>query len=281
MKLSDKLLVEATESDLERVLTLLEVDYTDMSYNQKRDAVVANFTDLTGWYFNNRIYDFQIEEIIKIILTQAELDLLEEDYQEWVDLHMTYRTKAVAAAAGQGFTFSYDGNLLEPTVGTITGVVASGILAAQDITLSISVTGDDLQAARDAVLVGEVISKQQTDNPEGYNMNYNGVDDPAFQVSKFSNGFSWDTDNIYDYVALNDGNGNPQLISNLPFEDIYDYLQETWFKTVMLSNAIASYKEKYVHLRLDATRRMNISAKNELLNFKDYIDLMGDTEYGD
>ena len=276
---SELYLEVALESDLERVLRVLDVTYTDMSFLQKRDAVVSNFTDLTGWYFNETIYKFQIEEIIKIVLTQQQITVDEEEYTEWIELHDKFRAEALAAASGAGFSYSYTGKLFDPTTGTITGVVASGFEKAETITLSMPGTSGMELMGRNGAFVNEVTSIQMTDNAEGYNMNFNKVTDPSFPVGKFTDGFSWDRDSIYDYVFLYSKTaGENVVLSDLSLTDVDEYLREDWFKTVMMSNAIAKYKEKYVHGRLASTRRMNEMSKQKMLDIKDYIDVMGDIE---
>ena len=102
MTVADMFLIKAPESDLDRILRVLDVDSTGMSYNQKRNAVVLNFTDLDGWYFNETIYEFQVPEIINIRLTADQVEEDREEYAEWVELHNQLRVQAKTAAISQG-----------------------------------------------------------------------------------------------------------------------------------------------------------------------------------
>ena len=289
MTVADMFLIKAPESDLDRILRVLDVDSTGMSYEQKKNAVVLNFTDLDGWYFNETIYEFQVNEIINIRLTADQVEEDREEYAEWVELHNQLRVQAKAAAISQGFTYSYDGKLIEPHTGTITGVVASSIKKAREINITGSGTEVMRQRAQSAAMVNDMISEQQTDNDEGYNMNFNGVDDPILILSKFTFGsvavdkkpvstaFTWDLDSIYNYVFLySDTEKEDVVISDLSPSDVAGYINQDWFKTIMLSNAVAKYKEKNVHGRLWSSKRMNQASKDRLLDLKDYIILMGD-----
>ena len=276
---SEIVLEKAAESDLERVLNVLGVDPAGMSYNQKRDAVVLNFTLVDGWYFNRTVYSFQVEEIIRMVLTAQQMETDLEEYVEWVDLHNQTRVLAIAAAASQGFTYTFTGKMIEPSTGTITGVVGSPETKASTITLS--ATGDSTMLAKGRIsaMVNELISVRQTDNDGIYNMNFNGVEDPVFMVSKFTDGFSWETGSIYDWVFLYSYTQEKEVVfSELSQDDIKIYLKNPWFRTIMLSDAVARYKERYVHGRYSASKRMYDSAEQRLLQTIDYVNLMGDEE---
>jgi len=276
---SELILKPAVGADLDRVLIVLGVDPTGMSFIRKRDAVVSNFHDLAGWYFNEMIYKFQIEEIIKIIMTGQQMVIDRAEYLEWVDMHNKARAEALSAAEAQGFTYSYTGKLIETSTGTITGVVASPAARAETITLSVTGDADMMRRGRNAVIVNELISEAQTANGTGYEMNFNGVDDPVFTVGKYTDGFNWGYDSPYDYIFLySETYGKIVPFSDLSVSDIGTYMQERWYRKVVFSDAVATYKEKYIHGRLSASRRLNAKSKELMLQMKDYITLMGDVE---
>ena len=277
--ITETMLTPTTDYDLDRILAILHINSTGMSYKQKRDSVVSNFTDLDDWYFNTTIYKFQMEEIIKITMTQRQIEQDRVEYEEWVEMYNEAREIAIDAASSKGFSYSYEGPLLNPSTGTITGVVASGMDKATTITLSVSGDDEMMKKGRNAALVNELISETQTSHGNGYEMNFNGVDDPVFLVSKYTDGFEWDFNSPYDYIFLHSDTYNKVVtFSELSISVIGKYMREKWFKQVMFSDAIARYKEKNIHGRLSASRRLNTKAKEYMLHMKKYILLMGAVE---
>jgi len=282
----NSLLKKPSQTDLNYIKVKLDIPITDSSdltqiYTQYFNNFLSdNFNTTLDWEMDS-LYDFQTKEMRNIIAISESLSSASGDYAYWNDLFIETKDDTDLSVQGQGFSYSISGDLMNPNLGFLSGVIAGSTQSIENIVMDFDTSDIDEEYVRRgqvSAVLKELLSGQVYDSGfDDYSLNMNGIDDRPLQPNFFNGDFQWSSLCIYDYVFLENSEGNKVNISDLSLSDIDSYMTESWFRKVKLREAITrfmTYPMYGSHVKYWSLNRTVTFSFSKLEKYKAYINVI-------